>query len=235
MRGNPSSDTLLASQAGRIECVLTEASYTLQVMPGIEAVIWDLGGVIARTFDRSWRTKWESELGLAEYELERAVFNSAASWRAAVGQADQDQVWAEVGHTFDLEPARLADLREDFWRGDRIDEQLIDYIRGLRPQYQTGMITNAWPETRQLIEDEWQLSADFDLIVVSAEVGLAKPDPAIYELALEQLAVEPQAAVFVDDFSENVAAAQELGIQAVRFEGREQAIRELDRILGRPS
>lgn len=204
-------------------------------MTPIEAVIWDLGGVIARTFDRSWRAKWESELELKEFELERTVFNSSVSRKAAVGQADQEQVWAEVGQTFALSAERLAVLREDFWRGDRIDQGLVEYIRGLRSDYRTGMITNAWLDTRHWIENEWKLSPDFDVIVVSAEVGLAKPNPAIYQLTLEQLSIEPPAAVFVDDFVENIDAARELGMHAVRFEDREQAIREVDRILGRQS
>lgn len=200
-------------------------------MVAIEAVIWDLGGVLVRTFDRSWRSNWEAELSLGEYELERAVFGNRSSRRAGIGQGNSEDVWAEVGRTFALDQARLAQLREDFWRGDSLDAELLSYIRGLRPRYKTGMITNAWPETRQLIEEEWELAPLFDAIVVSAEVGIAKPDSAIYRLALEQLAVAPQAAIFVDDFSENVAAARELGMQAVKFEDRAQAIQDLDRIL----
>lgn len=204
-------------------------------MADIRAVIWDLGGVIVRTVDRRWRSGWEAELELGEYQLERAVFNNESSRKASVGQGDTDEVWAEVGRTFELEPARLERLRADFWRGNSLDAELLDYIRGLRPDYKTGMITNAWPDTRQLIEEQWELVPLFDEIVISAEVGLAKPDPAIYRLALDQLGLPPQAAVFVDDFSENVAAARQLGMQAVKYEDRPQAIQELDRILGRTS
>lgn len=204
-------------------------------MADIQAVIWDLGGVIVRTVDRRWRSDWEAELELGEYELERAVFNNESSRKASVGRGDSDEVWAEVGRSFDLEPTRLEQLRADFWRGNSLDTELLDYIRGLRPDYKTGMITNAWPDTRQLIEEEWELVPLFDEIVISAEVGLAKPDPAIYQLALDQLGVPPQAAVFVDDFGENVAAASRLGMLAVKFSDRAQAIQELDRILGRAS
>ncbi|MBL7183721.1 MAG: HAD-IA family hydrolase, partial [Anaerolineae bacterium] len=52
-------------------------------------------------------------------------------------------------------------------------------------------------------------------------VGLAKPDPAIYQLALERLGTAPEATVFVDDYEPNVAAAAELGIRAIHFVGYE--------------
>lgn len=57
--------------------------------------------------------------------------------------------------------------------------------------------------------------AEFDLVMMSNEVGLHKPDPEIFRLALELLAVEPAAALFIDDLAQNVAAAQALGLAGV--------------------
>lgn len=201
-------------------------------MPKIEAVIWDLGGVLARTFDRSGRDAWEAKLGLEPNQLERAVFRSDASRKATVGQATQDDVWQELAAQFQLDAKQLDQLRSDFWLGDQIDMELVQYIGGLRPERKTGMITNAWKDTRELIEQVWKIDSVFDEIVVSAEVQLAKPDPAIYQLMLDRLEVAPQAAVFVDDFSENVEAAQALGMHAVHFQQRQQAIQQVNQIIG---
>lgn len=200
-------------------------------MPAIEAVIWDLGGVLARTFDRSGREAWEARLGLEPYQLERIVFGGESSHRATLGQGTVDEVWAEVGARFKFDSEQLSQLQADFWSGDAIDAELVQFIKGLRPAYKTGMITNAWQETRRYIEEVWQIGTLFDEIVVSAEVELAKPDPDIYHLALDRLRVAPQAAVFVDDFSENIQAAQALGMQAVHFQERQQAIQDLQQIL----
>ena len=57
----------------------------------------------------------------------------------------------------------------------------------------------------------------FDDIVCSAEVGMAKPEPAIYVLAAERLGLEPRECVFVDDLDTNVEAARQVGMQAVLF------------------
>lgn len=200
-------------------------------MSPIEAVIWDLGGVIARTHDRSGREGWEARLGLEQYGLERTVFGGEISSQATIGQANREDVWAAVGERFQLDQHQLSELQDDFWRGDSIDQRLVDFIRGLRSEYKTGMITNAWPEIRSLIEDEWRIADAFQVIVVSAEVALAKPDPAIYQLALEQLGVAAPASIFVDDMAANLEAAQALGMQPIQFKDTEQAITAVQAML----
>ena len=198
-----------------------------------KAVIWDMGGVILRTADRSGREAWEAELGLPPGELDRLVFESQISRRAAVGQASVDQIWAHVAQALGLAPDRAAALERDFWSGDQVDPRLVEYIRQLRPTYRTALLSNAWPTARQLIEDEWRFADIFDIVILSAEVGLVKPDPAIYQLALERLGVAPGAAVFIDDFVENVEGAGAVGLHAIHFQSTEQTIEALQALLGR--
>jgi putative hydrolase of the HAD superfamily len=71
----------------------------------------------------------------------------------------------------------------------------------------------------------------FDVSMFSYEVGMAKPDPSIYYLILNRLHVAPSEAIFVDDFSANIQAASEVGIHAVHFLNREQAIAEIRGLL----
>jgi len=198
---------------------------------GILAVVWDLGGVILRTFDRSARERWERQLGLEPWDLSRLVFNSEVSRKASAGQATIDEVWSWVQGHLGLSNEDLAALRRGFFAGDRLDEELLAYIRRLRPRYKTGMITNAFPDLRRWLQDVWRIAADFDQIVISAEEGLLKPDPRIYHLALDRLDVAPQQAVFVDDFAENVTGAQEAGMRAIQFRDTQQTIAELDALL----
>jgi epoxide hydrolase-like predicted phosphatase len=63
----------------------------------------------------------------------------------------------------------------------------------------------------------------FDVVIFSAEVRLAKPDPRIYQLMLDKLGVQAAEAIFIDDFQENIDAAQALGIHGVHFENSLQA------------
>lgn len=197
----------------------------------IRAVIFDMGGVLLRSENESGRRKWERCLGLAEGELAEIVFNSPVSQRATVGQATDEDVWAHVAERFGLDAETLRQLRRDFWAGDRADVQLADFLRGLRPRYRTAILSNAWPGARKALTERWKLADAVNEMIISAEEGVAKPDPAIYRIALERLGVGPAEAVFVDDMAINVEAAQALGMHGVQFHTREQAIADVKRIL----
>ena len=200
-------------------------------MSHIQAVFWDLGGVIIRTEDRTRRAAWEARLGLPPRELDQIVFAGDMGRKAAVGQAGEEDVWAWVAERLGLDPEQRENLRKDFWRGEDLDLELVGYIRGLRANYRTGLISNAWPEIRREIENEWRIADAFDDLIISAEVGLAKPDPRIYQLALKALGVEASQAIFVDDFIENLEAASALGMHTVRFRNRTQAQQQVESLL----
>lgn len=85
--------------------------------------------------------------------------------------------------------------------------------RGLR----LGVVSNAWPSLRIRLATAG-LDALLDAVVVSAELGVPKPDPAIYRRALAELAVPAADVLFVDDDPVNVAAARRLGMQAVTMD-----------------
>ncbi len=181
------------------------------------AVIWDWGGVLMRTMDVRPRMAWERRLRLHPGGLADMVFGSPAWDRAQRGQASLDDVWAEVADRLGIGDTDLSALRRDFWAGDRADEELMEIIRELRRAgIRNGLLSNHTPEVRQRLGD---LETLLDAVVISGEVGGTKPDPAIYQIALEQLGVAPEEAVFVDDWKPNVEAARQLGMVGVRFRG----------------
>lgn len=193
----------------------------------IRAIFWDIGGVIVRTHDWSGRNRWEKLIGLQPHELEHIVFRGEMGKRAAVGQASADDVWTWVLNQLGLPESDRRSLQRDFFDGDKVDEELVAFIRSLRPAYLTGVISNAWPEVRHWLENEWRIADAFDHIVISAEVGMTKPDPRIFHLALDGLEATPNESVFIDDFDENVKVAREIGMYAILFRDPEQTIEEL--------
>lgn len=192
-----------------------------------------MGGVIVRTEDRAGREAWEERLDLPAGRLDYEVFESPESRRASVGEATADEVWRGVAERYGLNSEERAQLEQDFCVGDLVDEGLVEVIRALRPQYRTALLSNAWPDVREVIENQWRFADAFEEIVISAEVGLAKPNPEIYQLTLRRLQVEPEQAVFIDDFEENVAEARALGLHAIQFHSKQQTLRELFDLLGR--
>ncbi len=197
----------------------------------IKAVLWDLGGVIVRTHDWSGRARWEERTGLAPRELERLVFRGEMGVRASLGKADDEDVWVWVLQQLNLAESDRETLRQDFFAGDEVDTTLVDFIRCLRPERKTGLVSNAWPNLRYWMEREWCIADAFDCIVISAEVGILKPDPRIFEMALDSLQVSANQAVFVDDFEVNIHGARKLGLHAIHFQSREQTLSELRELL----
>lgn len=182
----------------------------------IKAVIFDIGGVLVRTEDLEPRRRWERRFGLPDWGLAEIVFDSSVAAAATIGHTSLEAVWAHVQQKLSLTPAELTHLRADFWAGDRYDVELISYLRSLRGRYKTGIISNAWPQVRQMHHAHIN-GETFDVILYSAEEGVAKPAAEIYQRALARLGVAPAEAVFVDDVLENIEAARALGMAGVHF------------------
>jgi len=197
----------------------------------MKTVIWDMGGVIVRTEDQSLRHRWEEKLGLQPGKLHDLVFNNELSRKASVGKAVEKDIQEWLKQHLSLDDQEINRLWEDFFEGDCIDQTLMKYIRSLKASYRVGMITNAWPNIRHMLTNVWQVADAFEAIIVSAEVGIVKPDPAIYGLALEALETAPGNAVFIDDFIENINGAEAVGMKGIHFTGREETIMKLNTLL----
>lgn len=197
----------------------------------IRAVIFDLGGVLVRTEDRTSRTRLAERHGLTYMELSELVFDSPSAHQATRGEITTEEHWNEVRKRLGLSKVESPQVPLEFWGGDRLDEDLVNYLRGLRPQYKIALLSNAWDDLRQMIEEVWDCADAFDQIVISAEVGMVKPEPPIYKKVLSDLDVKPREAVFVDDFPENVAGAKAVGLEAIQFISPKQTLQDLEKLL----
>ena len=88
------------------------------------------------------------------------------------------------------------------------------------------MLSNGVPEVMAQIRSERVLDLWFDVVVVSCEIGCAKPDPRTYEICLSRLGVAADRALLVDDRAVNIEAAAKLGMQILHFAG-DHSVREL--------
>jgi epoxide hydrolase-like predicted phosphatase len=196
----------------------------------IKAVIFDVGGVLIRTADHSSRRDWERRLGLAKWESEEIVFNSEMGLKAQRGEIETAELWQWIGRHLSLDAVTLQAFQAGFWAGDVLDTELVAFIRRLRARYQTAIISNATNTLRQMLTTKYPIADAFDLIVVSGEEKVMKPDPAIYELTLARLGRRPEEAVFVDDFAHNIEAAQQLGLATIHFHPDTNVPAELARL-----
>ena len=216
-------------------------------MSAIEAVIFDYGGVLS-TAPFEWLRHFEAAMGYPEKSVSRLLFGSSTHPTDDNGEAvEADWQLLETGrlsladfhHGVVARSAEVlgAPLDLGSWQeylrawSLGIHWMVIHRVRELRAEgYGTAILTNnvaEWgPGWRATIPLEL-----FDVVIDSSEVGLRKPDPAIFRLTCERLGVAPEAAVFLDDSPSNVNAAREVGLHGIVVSDPVDALAELERIL----
>jgi epoxide hydrolase-like predicted phosphatase len=197
----------------------------------IRAVIFDFGGVLVRTEDQAFRRALAARLDMTSEELGALIFESNSARQATLGEITTQEHWDFVRKILKLSEEEFPSVPLAFWGGDILDTALMDYIRSLHPQYKTALLSNAWDDLRGKLRQTWKIDDAFDEIIISSEVGFAKPDLRIYRLTLDRLRVNPDEAVFIDDFQENVDGSILAGLQAIRFESSHQVLKALSRLL----
>ncbi len=196
----------------------------------IKAVFFDLGGVIVRTEFQAPREHLAERLGMEYEDLVKLVFDSPSSIRASHGEISDKEHWAEVTKRLRRPAAETETIREEFFAGDMVDREILEFLRSLRPHYFVGVISNAWPDLRDYIARQ-KFDDAFDQMVISGEVGVMKPEARIFRIALEQAGVNPDEAVFVDDLFENVEGCRAVGMYGIHFRDPETAMQELKGLL----
>ncbi len=197
----------------------------------IKAIIWDLGGVILRTEEGEHREELASQYKTTRDQLEYEVFASPPGVQAQIGEIHPDQLWEYIGNRFELSPDEIDDFQERYWAGDQVDEALVETVRHLQGKYKTALLSNAWLDLREYLENVWKIADAFDVMIISGEVGMVKPDPRIYQIALNELDIEAHEAVFIDDFAHNIEGAHGVGMNGIHFQSAEQTLRELGELL----
>ena len=196
----------------------------------IRAIIFDFGSVLVQMGDEAPRQALAEQLGVPLKALYRLVFDSETALQALVGELTIEQHWQAVGDALGVPPQGLPAVKAQFWSSDLVNHELVNTIRTLRPAYKVGLLSNAWNDLRQVMQERFHFDGLFDDLVISAEVGLAKPDPRIFRLAVERLGVQPAEAIFIDDVLANVEAARGVGLQAIHYRDNPQLFEALERL-----
>lgn len=196
----------------------------------IQAVVFDVGGVLVRTEDPLPRQHLERRLGLSAGEAEYLVFNGEMGRAAQMGEITTEALWQWLQAHLNLDDEGLRQFQADFFGGDRLDHAMMQYIRQLRPHYHTAIISNYKDDLHHFLQEEHAIADAFDLIVGSAYEKIMKPDARIFQRTLERLGVSSEESVFIDDFPHNVAGARAVGMHAIHFTPQINLWAELEKL-----
>ena len=197
----------------------------------IRAVVFDIGGVLEITPDLGVDRRWEARLGLPAGEIGERL---ADVWTGGgIGTITLDDVHLALRDRLGLDEQQLTEFMADTWREyvGSANTELIDYARGLRPRYRTGILSNSFVGAREREQAAYGFENLVDEIVYSHEAGMAKPDPRVYALVCERLGARPGETVFLDDTEPCVTGARDVGIHAVHYRDNAQAIAEIEKLL----
>ncbi len=203
----------------------------IMLVMSIQAVVFDIGGVLEITPDLGVTGMWESRLGLGPGELNQRMHDI---WRGgSIGTVSERDVHQAVSGILGLDEQQLAEFMADTWREylGTANTDLIQYAHRLRPRYRTGILSNSFVGAREREQAAYGFEDLVDEIIYSHECGMSKPDPGIYALACERLRVEPAQMVFLDDSEPCVQGARRAGIHAVLYQDNSQAVSEIEDLL----
>lgn len=196
----------------------------------IRAVIFDVGGVLNCHDNFAPLEPWCERLNMSAEQILHAVFGNEVGGRASRGDATVEEIWEFANQTFGLSADDLQALIPDVWATMTWDQELLDFIKGLKENYKTGVLSDAWPDARvSNVPVTYDL---FDAIVYSAEEGMLKPNPEIYRRLLDRLDVKPAEAIYIDDSPKKVKGASDVGMHALLFTNSEAIRKQITEMLG---
>lgn len=197
----------------------------------IQAVVFDIGGVLEVTPRSAWRERWAAGLGLTPAAFEERV--NAIFEPGSTGGASLQAIERQVAEALGLGEADLAALMDDAWAEylGSLSGELAGYFAGLRPRVCTGILSNSFVGAREREQALYGFEDMCDVIVYSHEEGWLKPDPRIYHAVCERLGCAPQNAVLLDDLPANIEGAHAVGMHGILFTDTARAIADLDALI----
>jgi len=174
------------------------------------ALLIDVGGVLLPDYLTAAAAAWGDRLGIGPDAFLAALF-AGNDDQILIGRVDEAAWWRLVADRLRVDDERAAAIRADLDGRQGWDAALLAGLRRLRGRATVTIVSNAWPGIRAAMAAAGVLDVA-DTVVLSCEVGCAKPDPRIYALALDSVGAGPADALFVDDTAGHVAAARSLGM-----------------------
>jgi len=205
----------------------------------IRAALFDFGGVILSSPFEAF-ARYERSHDLPDGFLRRvnATNPDTNAW-ARLERSEVDL--AGFAELFTTESAALGHAVDGadvlgLLSGD-IRPAMVEAVRRCGERLITGLLTNNFLVAADHVDRESEMGAIFglfDAVIESSKVGVRKPDPRFYELACEQLAIEPGEAVFLDDLGINLKPARAMGMTTIKVTDPSVALAELEAVVGFP-
>jgi putative hydrolase of the HAD superfamily len=195
----------------------------------IKWVLFDLTGVISTWSFRSKKWKIINNKKYKERDFETIYFES--NYSAYERGKIQHKEFVESYLLKNNDVFTLDEFVEIFKRSVTPVRGIENILKKLKKNYKLAILSNEGIEWGNYKLDKSGLKRYFDKIIISSQIGFAKPDLKFYKKSLKLLNIEPKSCVFIDDLEENINAAEKLGIKSILFKNPHQLQKDLNKYL----
>jgi putative hydrolase of the HAD superfamily len=208
----------------------------------VDAVVWDFGGVFTTSpFEAFNRYEAANGVPLNHIRTINATNPHDNAWalfeRSEIDAAGFDTMFLEESRALG-QNVRGADVLP-LLSGD-VRPAVVAALKACKARFKVGCITNnvmtgtgaGMASTTEKAAQVAEIMGQFDAVIESSKVGVRKPDPRIYQMMCELLAVKPEACVYLDDLGINCKPAAQLGMVAIKVENEAQALAALAKATG---
>lgn len=134
---------------------------------------------------------------------------------ADMGEWSSLEIWATVGFQGDLEK-----IERNYLDTIELNDGFLDFIKAVRNKYKLAIISNDSSRWSKYLREKFNINQYFDVISISGDLKIRKPDERIFRLTIEKLAVDAAECLYVDDRRGYLGAANRLGMNTILFNSR---------------
>ena len=199
-------------------------------MISVRGMIIDIGGVLVHDRLLDTATRWAGQLALSPAEMLAALYGGNDD-AVLVGRVSEDEWWEVVRSRLGTDTSALrAELESvQTWH-----EDLVAVLREVKSVARTAILSNAWPSQRSRMA-ELELTDVVHELLLSCEIGYAKPSLNAFKIGLRRLGTAPEETLFIDDTAGHVEVAATLGIRGHVHTTTEDTINVIRRFIARES
>jgi epoxide hydrolase-like predicted phosphatase len=211
----------------------------------IKAIIFDLGGVLMTDVPlKEIAEDLSKRLTLPAEEIWAYLYPSEPWELLTLGKITEDEYWDDFLKASKISKKLEVRSEKSEARSQKLKKELKKKVRSslcplkhapriislLKDHYKLGILSNHSKEWASYMRRKFDLFKSFDPIIFSCDVGFRKPDPKIYEIALEKLRCRAEECIFIDDKKRNIDGAERLAMKGIVFEEASKLIEDLSKL-----
>lgn len=136
-------------------------------------------------------------------------------FKANIGELTSLEVWSKIGFQGDLEK-----VEKEYLDTIELSDGFLDFIKTVRNQFKLAIISNDSSRWSKYLREKFKLNRYFDVISISGDLRIKKPDKRIFQLTIEKLAVRAKDCLYIDDRRGNLEAAKQVGMNTILLNSR---------------